>query len=135
MFRGTRRRSTQAGPGFSPGFVEAHTHLGVGEEGEAGDLINEATDPNGARLRALDGINPADTGFADALAGGVTTAAIMPGSANPIGGQVAVVKCWGRTADDMVALEPAGVKSALGENPLGSYGQAKASRHGSVRRR
>ncbi|WP_238176996.1 amidohydrolase [Kribbella sp. VKM Ac-2566] len=106
-----------------PGFVEAHTHLGVGEEGEAVDLINEATDPNGARLRALDGINPTDTGFTDALSGGITTAAIMPGSANPIGGQVAVVKCWGRTTDEMVVLEPAGVKSALGENPLGSYGR------------
>ncbi|WP_337589529.1 hypothetical protein [Kribbella capetownensis] len=105
-----------------PGFVEAHTHLGIGEEGEAGDPINEATDPNGARLRALDGINPSDTGFTDALSGGVTTAAIMPGSANPIGGQTVVVKCWGRTADDMVLREPAGVKSALGENPIGSYG-------------
>ena len=48
-----------------PGFVEAHAHLGVHEEGEgwAGDDANEMTDPNGARLRALDAINPADEGF------------------------------------------------------------------------
>jgi imidazolonepropionase-like amidohydrolase len=105
-----------------PGFVEAHAHLGVGEEGEAPDLINEATDPNGARLRALDGINPADSGFADALAGGITTAVIMPGSANPIGGQTVAVKCWGRTADEMILRLPAGVKSALGENPVRVYG-------------
>jgi imidazolonepropionase-like amidohydrolase len=105
-----------------PGFVEAHAHLGVGEEGEAPDLINEATDPNGARLRALDGINPADSGFADALSGGITTAVIMPGSANPIGGQTVAVKCWGRTVDEMVLRQPAGVKSALGENPVRVYG-------------
>jgi imidazolonepropionase-like amidohydrolase len=105
-----------------PGFVEAHAHLGVGEEGEATDHINEATDPNGARLRALDGINPADSGFADALSGGVTTAVIMPGSANPIGGQTVAVKCWGRTVDEMILREPAGVKSALGENPVRVYG-------------
>src|SRR6187551_3405850 len=43
-----------------PGFVEAHGHLGVIEEGEAwaGNDVNEMTDPNGARLRALDAINP-----------------------------------------------------------------------------
>jgi imidazolonepropionase-like amidohydrolase len=107
-----------------PGFVEAHSHLGIDEEGEgwAGDDLNEKTDPNGARLRALDGINPADPGFADALSGGVTTAAIMPGSANPIGGQVVAVKCWGRTVDEMVLREPVAVKSALGENPKRVYG-------------
>ncbi|GAA2900432.1 hypothetical protein GCM10020220_107210 [Nonomuraea rubra] len=55
------------------------------------------TDPNGARLRALDAINPADLAFGDALAGGVTTAVIKPGSANPIGGQTVALKCWGRS--------------------------------------
>jgi imidazolonepropionase-like amidohydrolase len=108
-----------------PGFVEAHAHLGVSEEGEgpAGKDHNEMTDPNGARLRALDAINPAETGFADALSGGVTTAAILPGSGNPIGGQTAAVKCWGRTVDEMVIQAPVGVKSALGENPKRVYGE------------
>jgi imidazolonepropionase-like amidohydrolase len=107
-----------------PGFVEAHAHMGVGEEGEGpdGKDYNEMTDPNGARLRALDGINPAELGFADALSGGVTTAAILPGSGNPIGGQAVAVKCWGRTADEMVVRSPVGVKSALGENPKRVYG-------------
>jgi hypothetical protein len=77
----------------------------------AGEVVSRA------KLRALDGINPADPGFADALAGGVTTAVILPGSANPIGGQAVAVKCAGRTVADMVLREPAGVKSALGENP------------------
>src|SRR3954466_1523097 len=72
-----------------PGFVDAHAHLGVHEDGEgtAGNDTNEMTDPNGARLRALDGINPTEIGFADALAGGVTSVVVKPGSGNPIGGQ------------------------------------------------
>lgn len=108
-----------------PGFVEAHGHLGVFEEGEAwaGNDVNEMTDPNGARLRALDGINPNDEGFRDALAGGVTTIVVKPGSGNPIGGRTVAVKAWGRTADEMLVREPVSVKSALGENPKRVYGE------------
>ncbi|MEW9553121.1 amidohydrolase [Nonomuraea sp. NPDC050783] len=116
-----------AGAWVLPGFVEAHGHLGVHEEAEgwAGSDTNEMTDPNGARLRALDAINPADLAFADALSGGVTTAVIKPGSGNPIGGQTVAVKCWGRSVDEMVIKEPASVKSALGENPKRVYGDQK----------
>ncbi len=107
-----------------PGFIDAHAHLGVYEEGEgwAGEDVNEMTDPNGARLRALDAINPADVGFADALAGGVTSAVVKPGSGNPIGGQTSAIKTWGRIVDEMVIKSPASVKSALGENPKRVYG-------------
>ncbi|MFE3453486.1 amidohydrolase [Nonomuraea sp. NPDC059194] len=110
-----------------PGFVEAHGHLGVHEEadGWAGQDTNEMTDPNGARLRALDAINPADLGFGDALSGGVTTTVIKPGSGNPIGGQTVAVKCWGRTVEEMLLREPVSVKSALGENPKRVYGDQK----------
>ncbi|QFZ16521.1 amidohydrolase [Saccharothrix syringae] len=116
-----------AGSWVLPGFVEAHGHLGVHEEGEgwAGQDTNEMTDPNGARLRALDAINAADRGFADALAGGVTTAVVKPGSGNVIGGQAVAVKCWGRTADEMLVRNPVSVKSALGENPKRVYGDQK----------
>lgn len=110
-----------------PGFVEAHAHMGVHEEAEgwAGQDTNEMTDPNGARLRALDAINPADEGFRDALAGGVTCAVIKPGSGNPIGGQTVALKTWGRIVDEMVVKQPASVKSALGENPKRVYGDQK----------
>ena len=116
-----------AGSWVLPGFVEAHGHLGVHEEAEgwAGQDTNEMTDPVGARLRALDAINPADLAFADALSGGVTTAVIKPGSGNPIGGQTVAVKCWGRTVDEMLVREPVSVKSALGENPKRVYGDKK----------
>jgi imidazolonepropionase-like amidohydrolase len=107
-----------------PGFIESHAHLGVHEEGEAwaGNDTNEMTDPNGARFRALDGINPADLGFADALSGGVTASVIKPGSGNPIGGRTVAVKNWGRTPDEMAFRTDVSVKSALGENPKRVYG-------------
>jgi imidazolonepropionase-like amidohydrolase len=107
-----------------PGFIDAHAHAGVAEEAEgwAGQDTNERTDPNAAHVRALDAINPADQGFRDAIIGGVLAVNVNPGSANPIGGQTVAIKCWGRTVDEMVLREPAGVKSALGENPKRVYG-------------
>ncbi|MGI8881769.1 MAG: amidohydrolase [Jatrophihabitans sp.] len=110
-----------------PGFVESHGHVGVHEEadGWAGNDTNEMTDPNGARFRALDGINPADEGFRDALSGGVTTVVVKPGSGNPIGGQTVAIKTWGRIVDEMLVREPVSVKSALGENPKRVYGDKK----------
>ena len=110
-----------------PGLVDAHAHVGVHEEGEgtAGNDTNEMTDPNGARMRALDAINPADLGFRDALSGGVTSVVVKPGSGNPIGGQTVAIKTWGRVVDEMVIKSPCSVKSALGENPKRVYGERK----------
>ncbi|TGD11763.1 amidohydrolase [Brevibacterium sp. S111] len=112
-----------------PGFIEAHGHLGVHEDGEgwSGDDTNEMTDPNGAGLRALDGIDPTELGFKDALRGGVTSALIKPGSGNPIGGRTAFVKTWGRIVDEMLISEDLSVKSALGENPKRVYGEKKTT--------
>jgi imidazolonepropionase-like amidohydrolase len=111
-----------------PGFVEAHGHLGVHEDGEgwSGNDTNEMTDPNGARFRALDGIDIEEVGFRDALRGGVTTAVIKPGSGNPIGGRTVAIKTWGgRTVDEQVLSFDVSVKSALGENPKRVYGDKK----------
>lgn len=116
-----------AGRWVLPGFLEAHGHVGVHEEGNgwAGQDTNEMTDPVGARFRALDAINPADIGFRDALEGGITAVVIKPGSGNPIGGQTVAVKTWGRMVDEMVIRQPCSVKSALGENPKRVYGEKK----------
>jgi imidazolonepropionase-like amidohydrolase len=110
-----------------PGFIDAHAHAGVHEEAEgwAGQDTNELTDPVTAHVRALDAINPADLGFRDAITGGVLAVNVNPGSGNPIGGQTAAIKCWGRSVDEMVMREPAGMKSALGENPKRVYGERK----------
>jgi imidazolonepropionase-like amidohydrolase len=114
-----------AGKWVLPGFIDAHAHVGVAEEagGWAGQDTNEKTSPVTAQVRAIDAINPADLGFRDAIAGGVLAVNVNPGSANPIGGQTAAIKCWGRTVDEMVMREPAGLKSALGENPKRTYGE------------
>jgi imidazolonepropionase-like amidohydrolase len=119
-----------AGSWVLPGFVEAHGHVGASEEGEgwAGQDTNELTEPVAAHVRALDAINPADVGFRDAIAGGVLAVNVNPGSGNPIGGQAAALKCWGRTVDEMLLKAPTGIKSALGENPKRAHGQHQPKR-------
>jgi imidazolonepropionase-like amidohydrolase len=120
-------RVDAAGKVVLPGLVDAHTHLGVHEEAEgwAGQDTNEMTDPVTPHVRALDAINPADLGFADAVAGGVLTVNVNPGSGNPIGGQSAAIRSAGRTVDEMLLRAPSGLKSALGENPKRVYGDRK----------
>ena len=101
-----------------PGFIDVHVHTGVWGEGARDDHdANEVSDAITPYVRMLDAIYPEDIGFEDARRGGVTTLGITHGSANAIGGQMAVVKAFGLVADDMVIREPAGVKMALGENP------------------
>jgi len=101
-----------------PGFVDPHVHTGVWGEGAREDHdANEVSEAITPYVRMLDAIYPEDIGFEDARRGGVTTLGITHGSANAIGGQMAVVKSYGLVADDMVIKEPAGVKMALGENP------------------
>lgn len=106
-----------------PGFIEAHCHLGLHEEGNkgAGNGTNEISNPITPQMRAIDGINPFDGGFQCARKAGVTTAVIGPGSANIIGGQFAAVKTSGICIDDMVIKEPVAIKVAFGENPKRVY--------------
>ncbi|WP_159617727.1 amidohydrolase [Arthrobacter zhaoguopingii] len=113
-----------AGKWLLPGFVDAHVHLGTHEEGEgsAGDDTNEMTDPVMAGVRVLDAINPYDPGFDDALAGGITTVNVNPGSGNPIGGLAVAIHTHGRYIEEMLLRSPSGLKSALGENPKRVYG-------------
>ena len=111
------------GAGVYPGFVDAHTHLGMWEDGLTfeGDDGNEETDPITPQLRAIDAINPIDRCFSEALAAGVTTVITGPGSANPIGGQLAAIKTYGTCIDEMLVKAPIAIKMALGENPKSVY--------------
>jgi len=108
-----------------PGFVEAHGHVGIHEEGigAEGNDTNEMTGPNMAGVRAIDAIDIDDEGFRDALKGGITSVVVKPGSGNPIGGRTVAIKTWGgRTVDEQVIVADVSVKSALGENPKRIYG-------------
>jgi len=107
-----------------PGFIDAHSHIGISEERKTaqGDECNENTNPITPCMRAIDAINPMDSAFHNALAAGITGVLAGPGSANPIGGQFAFIKTHGRRVDDMIVLAPAAIKLAFGENPMSCYG-------------
>ncbi|HEY8500338.1 MAG TPA: amidohydrolase [Clostridia bacterium] len=102
-----------------PGFVDAHTHIGLFEDsvGFEGDDGNETTDPVTPQLRAIDGIYHADRSFDEARQWGVTTVVCGPGSSNVICGQFAALKTYGRSVDEMVFRQPCALKVAFGENP------------------
>ncbi len=112
-----------------PGMIDAHTHLGIFEEGSMneGDDTNEMTGPITPELRALDAVNPYDEGIKDARLNGITTIVTGPGSGNVIGGQSLAMKTWGTVIDDMVIREPSGLKAAFGENPKRVYSEQKKS--------
>ncbi|MEL6949103.1 MAG: amidohydrolase [Pseudomonadota bacterium] len=123
----------------TPGIIDVHSHLGVyASPGvQAHSDGNEATGPNTAEVWAEHSVWPQDPGFSAALAGGVTTMMILPGSANLFGGRAVTVKnVFGRTVMDMkFPGAPYGLKIACGENPkrvYGSRGQAPSTRMGNI---
>lgn len=110
-----------------PGLIDAHCHLGLMEEVYQieGDDTNETSDPVTPHLRAIDGINPADLGFRDALKAGITTVYTGPGSGNVIGGLGVAIHTYGTIVDKMILRYPAGLKVAFGENPKRVYAEQK----------
>jgi imidazolonepropionase-like amidohydrolase len=116
-----------AGKTIIPGIVDTHSHIGIYPRPAvpANSDGNEMSGPVQPGVRAIDAIYPADSGIRMATAGGITTANIMPGSGNVIGGQTLYVKLRGRTIDDMRIRDMevvGGLKMANGENPKG-YGR------------
>jgi len=109
-----------------PGLIDAHCHVGIWADGVGGwhSDGNEMTDPIQPHLRALDAIHPEDPAFEELVAAGVTTVLTGPGSSNLIGGQWICLKTVPKPSiEQMVLLEPAGMKMALGENPKRAYGE------------
>lgn len=111
----------------TPGLIDVHSHLGVFPSPEIGGLSdgNEATDPVTANVWAEHSIWPQDPGFQAALAGGVTTLEILPGSANLIGGRSVVVKNVHAVTYQAMKFPgaPQGLKMACGENPKRVHGR------------
>ena len=109
-----------------PGLIDAHTHIGISEEGlrwEGADY-NEGNNAVTPEMRAEDGFNPFDAAVAKAADAGVTCAAVAPGSANVIGGSIAAIKLHGTDVSDMILKAPCAFKFALGENPKNHYGRS-----------
>ena len=128
-----------SGRWVTPGVIDVHSHLGVyaspGTESHSDG--NEATSPNTAEVWAEHSVWPHDPGFVTALAGGVTSMQILPGSANLFGGRSVTLKnVPGRNVQDMkFPGAPYGLKMACGENPkrvYGGRGQAPSTRMGNV---
>jgi imidazolonepropionase-like amidohydrolase len=118
-----------------PGIIDCHSHIA------ASGSINEVSVSVTSMVDIRDVINPEDVAIHRALAGGVTTANILHGSANSIGGQTVVLKMrWGKEASQMIfdGATP-GIKFALGENPkrVGNQnrtpGQIEANRYPATR--
>ena len=100
------------GKHISPGIIDCHSHMAS----DGG--INESSQAITAEVRIGDFVDALDITIYRQLAGGVTSANVLHGSANPIGGQNQVIKLrWGMTGEQMkFARAPAGIKFALGEN-------------------
>lgn len=114
-----------AGKVVMPGLIDAHCHTGLFGDGIGWEHAdgNEMTDPITPHMRALDGIHPEDIAFPDLVEAGVTTIMTGPGSGNLIGGTWACIKTAPKPSiEEMILLEPAGMKMALGENPRRVYG-------------
>lgn len=121
----------------TPGFVDAHVHAGICEEGIPGAMnaVNEDTSAVTPHVRAIDGINPSDEAFRNAVEAGITCMQILPGSANIIGGIGVIVKPVGNIVDRMVIRAHSGMKAALGENPVtwqGGKGRFPSTRMGNA---
>ena len=111
----------------TPGIIDAHSHI-------AADSINEGGTTVSSMTGIEDVFNPTDINIYRDLAGGVTTANVLHGSANPIGGRNLVIKLrWGKVQTDEFRFAGAlpGIKFALGENPkdMRQFGQEGPRRY------
>jgi len=108
--KGGARVIDGTGKHLTAGIIDEHSHI-------AAFSINEGGQNSSAEVRMADAVNPDDVDIYRNLAGGVTAIQLLHGSANPIGGQSAVLRLkWGSSIDDMVMEDKKFIKFALGEN-------------------
>ncbi len=116
-----------SGKWVTPGLIDVHSHLGVYPSPGMRALSdgNEATAPVTANVWAEHSIWPQDPGFLAAMAGGITTLQVLPGSANLIGGRGVTLRNVPSTTYQGMKFPgaPWGLKMACGENPKRVYGQ------------
>ncbi|MEM6398483.1 MAG: amidohydrolase family protein [Bacteroidota bacterium] len=115
---------------LTPGIVDEHSHIAISRG------VNESTQASTAEVRMGDVVDATDIDIYRQLAGGVTTSQLLHGSANPIGGQSAIIKLrWGQTSEGMLFEDAPGfIKFALGENVKQSnWGDANTTRYPQTR--
>jgi len=108
---GNARVIDATGKHLTAGIIDEHSHIALSS-------VNEGGHNNSGEVKMEDAVDPDDIGIYRALAGGVTSAQLLHGSANPIGGRSAIIKLkWGENADNMIYQNsPKFIKFALGEN-------------------
>jgi len=121
-----------AGRFVTPGIIDAHSHLGAYPSPgiQATSDGNEATQPNTAEVWVEHSVWPQDPGFQRAVAGGITTLHILPGSANLFGGRGVTLRpvLGAVTVQEMKFPDaPQSLKMACGENPSRVYGSRNTS--------
>ncbi|MGM0556390.1 MAG: amidohydrolase family protein [Myxococcota bacterium] len=123
----------------TPGIIDTHSHLGVYPTPHVAAHMdgNEMTAPTTPDVSAAHGVWPQDPGFQKALAGGITSLQILPGSANLIGGRAVTLQMHPGISTEAMRFPqaPPGLKMACGENPkrvYGSRGQKPSTRMGSM---
>lgn len=106
-----------------PGFVDAHSHIGLDGHGIGyeGNDYNEYNDIVTPQLRAIDGIQPMDEAFVEAVQAGITTVSTGPGSSNVLGGTFTAIKTVGNRVEHMIVRQQTAMKCAFGENPKRCY--------------
>jgi imidazolonepropionase-like amidohydrolase len=115
------------GNNIFPGFIDAHSHIGMWTDTKNGNDANECVNPVTINMRAIDGVDPLDPCFKEIIEEGFTTVMITPGSGNVICGQAAIIKTSGKTVSEKLVNPYAALKMALGENPKSVYGPIKKS--------
>ena len=109
---GSAKKIDGTGKHVTCGIIDEHSHIGINGG------VNEGTQSSSSEVRIGDVINSENVHFYRQLAGGVTSAQLLHGSANPIGGQSAIIKFrWGATPEEFKISDASGyIKFALGEN-------------------
>lgn len=112
-----------AGKVVTPGFVDAHSHIGgIADLSPIGEDLNETSNPLTPELDAYYGINPKDKCFGYAIEQGITTSCLIPGSANVVCGWGMAYKSAG---EHRLLKDPVALKAAMGINPKGCYAAKK----------